>query len=71
MAQRDNWTNERMKKLVRRPFCPKCCLFLEEHNDNACDMRYEEDKEVCVTSALKLPSLELLQSLDGDSGSTA
>ena len=30
----------RMKQLLLRPFCPKCYLFLEEHNDKDCNMRY-------------------------------
>lgn len=70
MAQRDDWINERMKKVLARPFCPKCYLFLEQHDDSVCNMRYEEDEE-CATSVPKLPSLESLQSLDGDSGCTA
>ena len=37
---KEEGVNERMKRLVARPFCPKCCLFLEEHDDKACDMRY-------------------------------
>jgi hypothetical protein len=69
VAQRDDWTNERMKKLTARPFCPKCYLFLEDHDDEACDMRWVED-EVCATSVPKLPSLESLRLLDGDSGIT-
>lgn len=70
MAQRDDWINERMKKVLKNPFCPKCYLFLDQHDDNVCDMRYEEEPEECASSAPKLPSLELLQSLDGDSGTT-
>jgi hypothetical protein len=66
--KRKEWTNIRMQRVLSRPFCPKCYLFLEEHDDEACDMRWEEDKPVCATSAPKLPSLESLQSLDGDSG---
>ena len=39
----------RMKRLLARPFCPSCYLFLEEHDNNACDMRWEPDKEeTCV-----------------------
>jgi hypothetical protein len=60
--------NERMKRLVARPFCPQCHLFLEDHNNTTCEMRYEED-EPCATSALKLPPLESLCLLVGDYGS--
>ena len=37
--------NERMKRLTDRPFCPQCYLFLEEHDDNACDLRWFEDEQ--------------------------
>ena len=70
MAQEDEWIIVRMRRLQDKPFCPECHLFLGEHDDRTCSMRYEED-EVCATSVSKLPSLELLQSLDGDFGSTA
>jgi hypothetical protein len=61
--------NIRMGRLLARPFCPKCYLFIEEHDDNACNMRYEED-EPCATSAPSQPSLESLCLLVGDSGYT-
>jgi hypothetical protein len=35
--------NERMKRLLAKPFCPKCHLFSQEHDDNACDMRYVKE----------------------------
>jgi hypothetical protein len=59
--------NERMKRLIARPFCPKCYLFLEEHDNEACDMRWEED--ACVTSVQKPEPLPLLPLWDGDFGS--
>jgi hypothetical protein len=59
-----------MRKLTARPFCPKCHLFIEEHDDNACDMRYTEEDETCALPApQKLPSLESLCLLVGDFGS--
>lgn len=66
---KEEWVNERMKRLTARPFCPKCFLFLEEHNNSACDMRYEEDLP-CVSCVPKQPSLESLCLLVGDSGFT-
>ena len=50
---REDWINVRMAKVVARPFCPKCHLFLDEHNNKVCDMRYVPDpeEELCVTSA--------------------
>ena len=70
MAQRNEWTNVRMARELARPFCPKCYLFLDEHKDKLCDKRYTEE-EPCASSVQKLPSLESLQLLDGDSGLTA
>lgn len=32
--------NERMKRLLAKPFCYQCYLFLEEHDDNTCDTRW-------------------------------
>ncbi len=69
MAQEDEWIITRMRRLQARPFCPECHLFLGEHDDRTCHMRYEEDI-VCVTYAPKLPSPESLQSLVGDYGFT-
>jgi len=69
MAQQDDWTITRMRKLTERPFCPQCHLFIEEHNNKTCDMRYTEEEETCALPAPKLPSLESLCLLVGDSGS--
>jgi hypothetical protein len=44
---------ERLKRLMARPFCPTCHLFLEEHNDDACDMRWEPEEELCASSVLR------------------
>jgi hypothetical protein len=35
--------NFRMERLLARPFCPSCYLFLEEHDNKACDMRWEPE----------------------------
>lgn len=51
MAHREQWTIERMRTLINRPFCPKCHLFIEEHDDNECDMRYTEEEETCAMTA--------------------
>lgn len=49
MAQRDEWINIRMERIFAHPFCPKCHVFLEEHDDKACDMRYTlEPEEVSI-----------------------
>jgi hypothetical protein len=45
VAQRDDWINERMKKLTAQPFCPQCYLFLEEHDDSSCDLRWVEEEQ--------------------------
>ena len=61
--------NFRMKRLYAMGHCPQCGLLPREHDNKACDMRYEEDI-VCATSVSKLPPLESLCLLDGDSGCT-
>jgi hypothetical protein len=33
----------RMKLLYARDFCPACALLPEEHDDEACDMRYTKE----------------------------
>lgn len=50
MDEREEWVNVRMQKIVARPFCPNCHLFLEEHDGVQCDYRYttEPDEEVSI-----------------------
>lgn len=61
--------NIRMKRLLAMKHCPQCGLLPREHDNSACDMRYEED-EVCALSVSNQPSLESLCLLVGDSGYT-
>ena len=65
---REEAINFRMKRLYAMGHCPQCGLLPREHDDNTCDLHYEED-EVCVQDALKLPPLESLCLLVGDYGS--
>lgn len=50
MDEREEWVNVRMQKIVARPFCPNCHLFLEEHDDEVCNMRYtiEPEEALCL-----------------------
>lgn len=40
-----NGINAGMKRLTERPFCPQCYLFLDEHDDNACNLRWIEEEQ--------------------------
>ena len=66
---REEGINERMKLLLAMKHCPQCGLLPRDHDDQSCDMRYEED-EVCALTVSKLPPLESLCLLVGDSGYT-
>ncbi len=44
MAQEDEWTIVRMRRLQAKPFCPECHLFLGEHDDLTCSMRWVPDE---------------------------
>jgi len=56
---RDNWTNERMRKLLADNFCPKCTKHRMLHDNEKCSMRFIKEEETCVSSALLNAPVEL------------
>ena len=42
---KEEWINERMKKLLAEDFCPRCSKHKTLHDDTACGMRWEKEEE--------------------------